>query len=331
MKEQVLVSIIVPVYNSGLYLSDCLNSISHQTYKTYELILINDGSTDNSVEIIKNFIRGNSHVRVVLIDLAQNVGQSAARNKGIQNALGKYLLFVDSDDTISSDCLERMVGLAEREQLNMVIGENVIIGENVRYVEVGFNDEIIRDNVTILRLFTEFRWYNPAWNKLVRTDVIKQNNLYFKEGYIFEDELWSFLLAINLQSMGVIRAPLYNYYIRSNSTMANNQNLKRWLGLQKILPDFKVYITNANLLTNLFVSRFFLLKLVTVINGLEANNYISAKNFKYLRKLNYVNLFFLYKKGFLTIRELIAYLYLNLPEWISYAYYKMIRFYINIK
>ena len=187
MKEQVLVSIIVPVYNSGLYLSDCLNSISHQTYRTYELILINDGSTDNSVEIIKNFIRGNSHVRVVLIDLAQNVGQSAARNKGIQNALGKYLLFVDSDDTISSDCLERMVGLAEREQLNMVIGENVIIGENVRYVKVGFNDEIIRDNVTILRLFTEFRWYNPAWNKLVRTDVIKQNNLYFKEGYNFED------------------------------------------------------------------------------------------------------------------------------------------------
>lgn len=331
MKEQALVSIIVPIYNSGLYLLDCLDSIIHQTYKFKELILVNDGSTDNSIEIVEQFIIKNRDARIILINLSQNVGQSAARNKGIQSASGKYLLFVDSDDTISLDSVERMVDLAESEQLDMIVGENIIIGEKTRYVKVGFDNEIIRDNVTILRLFAESRWYNPAWNKLVRTDLIRQKNIYFKEGYIFEDELWSFVLAINLHSMGVVRAPLYNYYIRSNSTMANNRNLKRYLGLQKILPEFKIYINNAHLSNDLFVSKFFLMKLVTVINGLETNNYISAKAFRDLRSLNYINLFFLYRKGFLTIKELIAYLYLNLPECISYFYYKMIRFYYYVK
>ena len=109
------VSIIIPVYNVEKYLDKCLKSVLNQTYKNIEIIVINDGSTDNSLKICKKY----KDKRIVLID-KENGGVSSARNKGLELASGKYITFVDSDDWLELDAIENMVSFIEKENVDFV-------------------------------------------------------------------------------------------------------------------------------------------------------------------------------------------------------------------
>lgn len=117
--QKQLVSIIVPVYNCERYIKDCVNSLINQTYTNLEIILINDGSKDKSAEIIQNQYCGDK--RIVFIDKS-NEGVSAARNLGIKMAHGDYLMFVDGDDYISTDCIENALEYIQKYNLDFVLG-----------------------------------------------------------------------------------------------------------------------------------------------------------------------------------------------------------------
>ena len=119
-----LVSVIVPVYNVSEYLPNCLDSIKKQSFKDYEIIIINDSSPDNSAEIIDDFIHNNPELSISIINHPENKGLSAARNSGIRIAKGEYLYFIDSDDDILPDCLELLTQDIKNESLDVVIGEN---------------------------------------------------------------------------------------------------------------------------------------------------------------------------------------------------------------
>lgn len=315
-----------------MYLADCLNSIVNQTYKHFELILINDCSTDNSMEIIQQFEKNNPNINLKIISHTQNSGQSVARNNGIKHASGKYLLFIDSDDSLMPNTLSHMVSLAEKNDLQLVIGENYIInGDKKKYISVDFDENIITNNTKVLNYFVNNRWYNPPWNKLLRTDFVIKNNLFFKEGYIFEDELWSFILATKIERMGVVREPLYNYYIRPNSTMTNNQNSRRWFGLLKILPFMKNHIFVNNLQKDLDVSKFFLFKLIVTLNGLKNSNAINFKIYKQIKQLNYISFNDLFKNKYIKRNEYLCYLHLSMPSYLGYAYYKCTELYYKYR
>lgn len=325
------VSVIIPIYNVAPYIVSCLDSVYHQTHQNLEVILVDDCGTDNSMEIVNQYLTPDKLQITKIIHHEKNRGLSAARNTGIEHATGKYLLFVDSDDSISLNAISLMVKMAEEYNLQLVIGEYYKINEEKKkYIQVDLQENLITDNETALNQYTNLKWYNIACNKLLLTDFVKSNNLYFKEGYIFEDELWGFMLATKVKRMGVIREPLYNYYTRPNSIMDLNRGSRRWLSFLKILPLIKEFIFNENLCNNQSVSRFFLLKIIVTLNGLQKFNAVNYKTYKKIKELNYINLNNLYQNKYITHNEYWCYLHLSLPQYIDYLYYKCTNLYYKI-
>ena len=326
------VSVIIPVYNVAPYIVSCLDSIYHQTYQNLEVILVDDCGTDNSMEIIDQYLTPEMRQVTKVVHHEKNRGLSAARNTGIEHATGKYLLFVDSDDSISLNAISLMINMAEKNNLQLVIGEYYKINEEKKkYIQVDLQENLITDNETALNQYTNLKWYNIACNKLLLTDFVKSNNLYFKEGYIFEDELWGFMLATKVKRMGVIREPLYNYYTRPNSIMDLNRGSRRWLGFLKILPLIKEHIFNENLCNNQSVSRFFLLKLIVTLGGLKKSDAINYDIYKKIKKINYIKLMDLYKSNQISKDEYLCYLHLELPPYFDYFYYKCIELYYKYR
>lgn len=211
------VSIIVPIYNVALYIEKCLRSVFDQTYQDIELILINDCSPDNSMEIVHDFLQKNLTTREVkIVEMPQNGGLSAVRNVGISHASGEYLYFLDSDDSLPINSIATLATLAIKYNPDFVIGGVEVIGNFDPIVSFG-KEDFINANADILDLYLRRGWYVMAWNKMIKTKFVKEHHLFFYEGIYHEDELWSFNLALNAHSMALSPEKTYNYYIRGDS------------------------------------------------------------------------------------------------------------------
>ena len=123
------VSVIIPVYNAQDGIKQCLDSLLNQSFTDFEIILLNDGSTDNSLEVIKKYAAVNDFIRV--ID-KENEGVAKTRNKGIQLANGKYIVFIDNDDFVDSDYLERFYNAIDQEQLDIVLGSYKRVNQEMK-------------------------------------------------------------------------------------------------------------------------------------------------------------------------------------------------------
>lgn len=198
------ISIIVPVYNVEQYIKECFDSISAQTYKgEIECIFVDDCGQDKSVEILEKMIAEyHGPIQFSIVHHEQNKGLSVARNTGIHHSSGDYLYFIDSDDTITPDCIEKLTALAEKYPgVDIVQGStksklNWFQLANKRFPEFSDNFKWIRRTMLL-------RYSIPmtAWNKLVRKDMVVKNGLYFEEGLIHEDEMWNFMLAKYVHSI----------------------------------------------------------------------------------------------------------------------------------
>lgn len=212
--ESPTITIIVPVYNVELYIRECFDSIAAQTYKGgIECIFVDDCGQDNSVAILEQMIADyKGKIQFSLIHHEKNKGLSGARNTGIRHATGDYLYFLDSDDTITPDCIERLEALAEKYQ-----GVEVVQGST------NTSNEWLRlDSGQIPEYSSSFSWIRKtllrrsvipmtAWNKLVRRDFVIDRGLLFEEGLIHEDEVWNFMLAKHVRSMAFCCDATYNY------------------------------------------------------------------------------------------------------------------------
>ena len=139
------------------------------------------------------------------------------------------------------------------------------------------------------------------------------------------------MLATKVERMGVVRTPLYNYYIRPNSIMSSNIKNKRWLGFLKILPFIKQHIIQENLVNNLDVNKFFLFKLIVTLNGLQHSKAINYDIYKQIKELNYISLKELLKNKYISKNEYLCYLHLELPPYFDYFYYKCIELYYKYR
>lgn len=208
MKNE-LISIIIPVYNCQDYLKRCLNSVFSQDYGNYEVICIDDGSTDNSAQIAKEF-----GVRYYYQD---NGGQAVARNKGIELAKGEWLCFVDSDDAIESNYLSKMYEAAY-DDVDIVVCRIKRINEDGSYnVDVMKKLGIINNKQALVTVNL-----GPT-NKLIRKEVIKDSR-FACDKLRFEDVLFTTELLTNSRQINIIDDVLYDYYIRENSTMRKFDN-----------------------------------------------------------------------------------------------------------
>ncbi len=238
------VSIIVPVYNVASYIERCMQSIMWQTFSNIECILIDDCGSDNSMDIANNLVQHyKGPIIFKILHHDHNRGLSAARNTGINAATGDYLFFLDSDDEITPNAISLFVKEAQSHpELEMVIG-NVTSEPYNEYYDLKvpyFPYNIINDNNAIRRLFLTPKRIIPvmAWNKLVRYDFVKNNDLFFKEGVLHEDEHWMFFAVKYLKNIAFIKDRTYIHYETPGSIMTSTDLSKRAESIMIILMDF---------------------------------------------------------------------------------------------
>lgn len=245
MKTTPLVTISIPLFKCEEFLEKCLLSVLNQTYKNIEVTLINDQTPDNSVKIAEQFITEHQLQNWKIYHLEENSGLSIVRNKGIDTAQGKYLFFLDSDDVITPDCIEIMVNIAEKEQLEMVVGNTIMVnlsdGRERDFFRVNPNQNMITNNEEVFRAFVNGQYASSSWNKLVLLDFIRKNQLYFTRGLFAQDELQSFQTALVLNRLGFInfdKTTLY-YYLHSKSVIhnRNKRHFDNWATIVSYIYD----------------------------------------------------------------------------------------------
>lgn len=204
------ISVIIPVFNSSLCLDHCLSTVINQTLEDIEIILIDDGSTDNSLNIIKNYAKKYNNIKYTS---KKNEGQAIARNIGIQMASGEFITFIDSDDYVELNMLEKLYNIAKSENSDIVL---------CNYVE-----EYSNKNIEKKSLYIEADNINKSYilcvagpcSKIINSDIFKKNDIKFLEGNIYEDLAIIPTLALYSNKISYCNEILYHYVIRQNSTM----------------------------------------------------------------------------------------------------------------
>ncbi len=214
------VSIIIPVYNVQNYIGRCLDSIFSQESDRVKLecILINDCTQDGSMDIVSEKLKGyKGNISFILKTHSQNQGLSAARNTGINAAHGEYVLFVDSDDHFEEGAIDYMVSCLEKtgcgEDVDIVMANSFVCNNQKPAMALDDNGEELLDNKNekALRDLMTRRLFHTVWNKLIRKDLIVNYSLWFEDGIIDEDLLWSYLVFLNAKKVLVLPRVTYIY------------------------------------------------------------------------------------------------------------------------
>lgn len=225
MENKDLISIIVPVYNVEKYLENCINSILNQTYNNIEIVLVDDGSTDNSGKICNDYLASDKRIKVIH---KKNGGLSSARNAGIDNSNGKYITFIDSDDDIEKDYVEYLYNLIKKYNTEMSICTySIKINNNIKD-NIGKNyEECLLDTKECLkRLLCEEGYTVSACAKMYNRILF--SNIRFPLGKLNEDNGTTYKLIMNCKKIAYGNLSKYNYYIHENSITTSKWNKRKY-------------------------------------------------------------------------------------------------------
>lgn len=232
-------SIIVPVYNVEKYVEKCLKTLVAQEIDNYEVIVVVDGSTDNSISIVRNF--ADKYPNIIKYFEIENQGLSAARNFGLSKACGEYVGFVDSDDYIDIDMYKKMYEHAKQQKCDVVVCDYFKVTQNGKE-RVKLQ---IKDNDSIDSIIIKARPY--AWNKLFKRSLFNRYNIKFPQGLIFEDICSIYPLMMVASNIQYVDNCCYNYvYTRSDSIMNNRQRDDN--KIFEVLGIFNKYCIENNLI-----------------------------------------------------------------------------------
>lgn len=216
-----LISIIIPVFQVSEYIERCIRSVISQSYSEIECILVDDATRDDSIAKSEAIICDyNGPIRFRFLHHETNRGLSAARNTGTKAAKGEFVFYLDSDDEITPDCIEKLAGaVKEHPEVDMAFGNTKVLleytGEKTIYHEDRPSCLLASDIHTSFHL--HYSIPVSAWNKLIRRSFIVEHQLYFREGIIFEDTLWSFYLVKYLKSAYYLNQVTHYYHRRKGS------------------------------------------------------------------------------------------------------------------
>lgn len=213
MKE--MISIIVPVYNVELYLPQCLDSIVNQSYRNLEVIIIDDGSSDNSGRICDEYAARDSRI---IVKHQKNGGAANAKNAALQIASGEYLTFADADDYIEPDAYKYMVSVMNAYNADIVQGTFRNIFTNREEDFASFTEEAVFDTVEYLKGYTKDWTCSLLWDKLYKRRIF--NNILFEEGHIVDDEFFTYQGVMNAEKIVRVPEVVYNYRKRKSSVTA---------------------------------------------------------------------------------------------------------------
>jgi glycosyltransferase involved in cell wall biosynthesis len=218
-----LLSIVVPVFNSAAYLFNCIDSIRAQTFKDFECILVDDGSTDDTFSLCENYARLDPRIKV---RHQNNSGVSSARNLGLRNCAGDYIAFVDSDDTVLPEMYQVMYTTIAAKDYDVVCcgfrHKNSLFTENIKITGLSQAETVFRlENAGL---------FGTVWNKLYKREIIEKNRILFSEGYSFgEDFLFNLTYFSFITSALCLDDVLYQYNINEQSISKNRPGLTQSL------------------------------------------------------------------------------------------------------
>ena len=235
-----LVSVIVPIYNAERNLRRCIDSILNQTYKEIEVILLDDGSSDNSGNICDEYALADNRVRVMH---KENTGVSDTRNQGISMARGEYIQFLDSDDWITSDATSSLVRAATEYKCDMVIADfyrviNERVSQKGAIEEAGLMDR--HSFATSMMQDPADFYYGVLWNKLYKRCIIEEHQLRMDNNTSWcEDFMFNLEYVRHIQSIFVLKIPIYYYVKTKGSLVTQGMNMKNVINMKRNV--FKYY------------------------------------------------------------------------------------------
>lgn len=304
MNMQVQVSIIVPVYNIEKHIEKCVESLISQTYDNIEILLVNDGSSDNSALICHQYEKKDKRIKVIN---KVNGGLSSARNAGIKEAQGQYLVFVDGDDYVHQKFIEKLY-LSIRDSSAEIVACGIrIVNENFENTNrLATGQEYKFDNPfrneTLLSTEVERKyyknkkqgfWYVVAWNKIYRASVFE--NLEYDEGKIYEDEFLFHRLIRSCKQISFIPDELYYYVQRDNGITSEKKDNERFHYLTEIYENrMSCYAKESDVELQILSSEKYLRQIISKYHLLDRNNRKVVQN-KYKQVISSVDVGLKYK------------------------------------
>lgn len=237
-----MISIIVPVYNAGPYIHRCIDSVKAQTYKNWELILIDDGSNDDSGRIIDECASDDSRIKVFH---QANGGASSARNKGLQNATGAFLTFLDADDYLYENALEDLMSVQRHDDFDLVIGdfEYKINGEVFQY-----HHPQCKETVGFIQDFLASSWV-IIWGSLIRSSLFHDNNICFPEGVVYSEDFYTILrILLVSQRIGNCHVRVYHYNRDNEASVTHIDDTRKTLNERDIYLKCLLFLNGNGLI-----------------------------------------------------------------------------------
>lgn len=258
-----LISVIIPMYNAERFVDRMMNCIKNQTYTNLEIIIINDGSIDNSLEIVKDYARNDNRIKIIS---TENKGVSNARNLGIESATGDYITFLDIDDYIEYDMYEKMIlkmeesgteaircnYVNEDEQGNVITDGNLMELSNKLLFHKDIKEELL-PNIFLNKIPTYVTLL------LVKSEIIKEKLKFNTNIYLMEDLLFCLYLYLNVNSIYLYDYKCYHYVINKNSSTKARKNIMRnFYGTLKIVHILEKLFYENNFSNTMYANMYFI-------------------------------------------------------------------------
>lgn len=248
MENKIEISIIVAAYNIENYIEKCLNSLLNQNFeKNYEIIAINDGSTDNTLEILKKYEIKNDKIRVIN---QKNQGLSQVRNRGIKESKGEFICFIDGDDYVEKTYLKDMYDTLKKENVDLIVSGFFLDFNGKKEKDKRFTENIKLNSLDGVKYIFKDKINTAVWNKIFKKNIIMENDIIFPEIRGAEDYTFILEYILKIKKLYILDKNLYNYYQRegSLSKVINEDyiinNLKVLLIFIKILNENKLQVKN---------------------------------------------------------------------------------------
>lgn len=278
-----LVTIVIPVYNVEKYIERCLNSIIRQTYNNIEIIIVNDGTEDKSIEICKKIQLKDNRIKIIN---QKNAGLSAARNTGIRNASGKYICFIDSDDFVNKEYVRLLLESLIKNDADISVCDFLYINEEghtwsrkIKKAKLYSNTEAIRDLLVGIQN-TEVM----TWNKLYKLNLFKDNNIYFPEGKLHEDNFTTYKLYYYSRSISMIQNKLYYYLQRNSSIMGRRFNTRR-MDILQALEETKDFFKEKNINFDIELECYEAIIKINILNNMITDNFCGEEKNKLINDI----------------------------------------------
>ena len=306
------VSVIIPVYNTEVYIEDSLRCIMNQTLKELEIIVVNDGSTDNSLDIINKIAKEDERIQVYS---QKNQGQSVARNVGMEMARGEFFYFMDSDDLLVADALEVCFNKCCEQEADFVFFDGDILYEGNRpalswdyHRTNDFDEKEIYVGISLFNRMLDTSTHRAVpWLLLIRSSFMNNIRLKFYPGIIHEDELFTVILYLKAMRVGCIKRSFAKHRVRSSSTMTTKYSYRnvdcyftvitQLLGyaqtkdilVRRVVDKYVSYTLNPVFQTAFSLPLKDRLKIILVAMRHNYLKYIHAKNMLILLFKNYIS------------------------------------------